>query len=49
MPLLGSMGGVLWGFQAESRSELNSNKKRGALVSSVGVYLRGAQGEEPGR
>lgn len=49
MPLLGSVGRVLWGSQAKTRL-VNSNWKRRTLVTSVvGFYLRGTQWKGPGR
>lgn len=47
MPLLESASGELWGFQAKA-GLVHSNQKSAALVSSMGVFLRGAQGEGPG-
>lgn len=40
MPLLGSVGGVLWGPQAKARL-VNSNQTSEALVSSMGVLFNG--------
>ena len=50
MPLLGSVGGVLWDSQAKARL-VNSNQKKkgGVLVSSAVSYIMGVQGEGPGK
>lgn len=40
MPLLGSMGGVLWGSQIKTRL-VNSNFKSRVLVSSMGILSKG--------
>ena len=41
MPLLGSVGGVILSSLAKKGS-VNSNQKRGVLVTSMGSCLRGA-------
>ena len=40
MPLLGSVGGVLWGSQAKSRL-VDSNQKEGFRLTLRGSYLKG--------
>ena len=42
MPLLRSIGGVLWGSQARA----GSNQKSGVWGSPTEGYLRGAQGKQ---
>lgn len=41
MPLLGTLGKVLWGFQSRA-AMVNSKQKREDLVNSAVSYLRGA-------
>lgn len=48
MCLWGSVGRVLWAFQAKAKS-VNSNPKREFLYAPWGSYLRVAQEKGPGR
>ena len=45
MPLLGPVGGVLWGSQAKARL-VSSNQNSGVLVSSSGVLSKGRRGRQ---
>ena len=48
MPLLGFRGGVFWGSCLSLHRSIQAKKNK-FLVSFLGSYLRGAQGQGPGR